>query len=247
MVRLDINEIITDYHILCEGYIYRDGFVFTFGQEKPAVFNRIVIRKPERARADGTRLGYSYRSLEEHIELINEYQIEKAHVMCDELSFILECPSIKDIVVFPSYDAKENFDYSVLYQMPNLKTVYCKTIYGDCGQYKTKIDYSRMNGLEDLSLDDEGHLGFEKVSTLKKVWISGNRKIRSLVDVSCSVDLQEMTLFGCGVQNLDGIEKHKKLKSLTLWHNYSLTDVSALELISETLTELVIDACGKNL
>ena len=129
--------------------------------------------------------------------------------------------------------------------MPNLKILYCKTNYGDCGQYKTKIDYSKINGLEDLSMDDEGHLGFEKISTLKNIWISGNKKIRSLIDVSCSAELQEMTLFGCGIQSLEGIEKHKKMKSLTLWHNYSLKDISALGLVSNTLTELVIDACSR--
>ena len=245
MVRLNINEIIKDYHIINEGYIYRNGFVFTFGQEEPVIFNRIVIRKPECARADETKMGYSYRSLEEHIELINEYQIEKARIMCDDLTFILKCPSLKDVDIFPSYDAQEKFDYSVLYKMPNLKSLYCKTIYGDCGQYKTTLDYSKINGLEELSIEKEGHLGFEKISTIKEIWISENKKIRSLSEVSCSSELQKMTLLGCGIQNLDGIEKHKKIRSLTLWHNYSLRDIAAMSYVSDTLVELSIDACSK--
>lgn len=245
MVRLDINEIITDYHILCEGYIYRDGFVFTFGQNNPAILNRLVIRKPERARANETRMGYSYRSLEEHIALINEYQIEKVHIMCDDLSFILKCPSIKDIKVLPSYDAKENFDYSVLYRMPNLRSISCGTLYGDCGQYKTTVNYSMIKGLEEISMVGDGHIGYEKVPTLKEMWISGNKKIHSFEGISCSPILQEVTFLRCGVQSLDGIENHKMMKSLTLWHNYSLRDISALAQVSDTLTELVIDACSK--
>lgn len=65
---LDINEVIVDSYTLQEGYIYRDGFVFTSGQESPVIYNRIVIRVPERAGAGEPRMGYSYRTLEEHIE-----------------------------------------------------------------------------------------------------------------------------------------------------------------------------------
>ena len=242
---LRINDIITDPYTLHEGFIYREGFVFTFGQEFPAIFDRIVIRKPERARADETRMGYSYRTFKEHIELIREYQIKKALIICDNLDFIAECPSIQDIQVYPSYEAKQNFDYSVLYEMPNLRSVSCGTIYGDCGQYKTTLDYSKMKRLEKNAMVGDGHIGFEKVSTLKEIWISGNKKIRSLAGVSCSSILQEMTLLECGIQSLAGIESHKMMRSLTLWHNYSLKDISAMEGVSDTLTELAIDACSK--
>ena len=245
MVELNLNELITDHFILVEGYIIRDGYFFIEGKKNSNIFNRIVIRKPDLARADEMRMGYSYRTLEEHIELINKYQIENAHIICDNLDFILKCPSLKDLDIFPSFDAKENFDYSVLYKMPNLKSLYCKTSYGDCGQYKTILDYSYISGLEELSMDTDGHVKFETVSTLKEMWISGNKKIRSFAGVSCSPILQGVTFLGCGIQSLDGIENHKMMKSLTLWHNYSLKDISALAHVSDTLTELVIDACSK--
>lgn len=244
-MELNINEIITDPFILREGYIHRDGFVFTFGQEFPAVFNRIVIRSPQRGRSDGMRMGYSTRTLVEHIEFIHTYQIEKALLICDKLDFILECPTIKDIEVWPSYEAGPAFDYSALYSMPNLRRIDCRTVYGDSEQYRTTVNYSKIAGLEGISMVGDGHIGYANVSTLKELWISGNRRIRNFFDASCSIVLQEATFLKCGIQNLEGIETHSNLRALSLWHNYSLTDISALERVSKTLSELSIDACGK--
>lgn len=242
---LDINEIITDPYMLREGYIFRDGFVFTFGQDYPAVFNRIVIRVPEMAREDKVRMGYSYRTLDEHIELINHYNIEKALVICDDLKFILNCPSINDIEVWPSYEAKDSFDYSILYEMPKLRSVDCKVVYGAYEQYKADIDYSKIKGLEKLSMVDGGHSGYEKVPTLKEIWICGNKKIQDFNSISCSTIIRDVTVFSCGIRSLDGIEKQTTLTDLSLWHNYSLRDISALENVSDTLKDLSIDACSK--
>lgn len=242
---LDINEIITDPYMLREGYIFRDGFVFTSGQDNPVIFNRIVIRVPDRAREDKVRTGYSYRTLEEHIELINHCNIEKALIICDDLKFILNCPSINDIEVWPSYEAKEAFDYSVLYEMPNLRSVDCKIIYGAYEQYKANIDYSKIKGLEKLFMVDGGHNGYEKVPTLKEIWISGNKKIHDFGSITCSKMVEKTTVFSCGIRSLEGIEKQTALTDLSLWHNYSLRDISALENVSDTLKDLSIDACSK--
>lgn len=242
---LDIDEIITDSYLLQEGYIFRDGFVFTLGQKYPVIFNRIVIRVPERAREDKVRTGYSYRTLEEHIELINHYGIKKAMVICDNLNFILNCPSIDDIEVWPSFGATSGFDYSVLYEMPNLKAVYCRAIYGAYEQYKADIDYSKIKGLEQIVMSDNGHSGYEKVPTLKEIWICGNKKVQDFKSISCSTIIRDATVFLCGIRSLEGIEKQTMLNKLTLWHNYSLKDISALANVSDTLKELSIDACSK--
>ena len=244
-MELNINETIMDPYVLGEGHIYRDGFVFREGQENPSIFNRIFIRKPERAKADESTRGFSYRTLEEHIELINKYKIEKAHIICDNLDFILECPSLDDIIVWPSLEANDKFDYSVLYKMPRIKKIYCNTNYGVLEQYKTSLDYSKITGLEDITMLKTGHSGYETVPKLKKMWISENKKIRSFQGLSCSSVLQEVTFLGCGIRSLEGIGNHKMMKSLTLWHNYSLSDISALTQVSESLTELAIDACSK--
>lgn len=245
LIQKNINDIITDTFLLRENYIFRDGFVFTEGQEYPTIFNRIVIRKPEFARVDETKLGISYRTLEEHIEVINKCKIEKAYIICDNLDFILKCPSLSDIIVFPSFDAGDEFDYSPLYQMPQIKKLYCKTNYGVGEQYKTVLDYSKVPELEDVSMEKTGHKGYENIQTLKKMWICDNKKIRDFTEISCSQLLEEITLFGCSIQSLDGIESHKMMRYLTLWHDYSLKDISALDTVSDSLTKLVIVSCSK--
>lgn len=244
-MELTINGEITDQYILREGYIFRDGFVFTLGQDYPPIYNRLVIRSPQRARADDPRVGYSHRTLEEHLDLINQYQIEKVRIICDNLDFIQNCPSLRDIIVYPSYGAPANFDYSVLYQMPNLKCVSCRTNYGECGQFKTTVDYSQIKGLEEIALIGDGHIGYETVPTLKKIWISENRKIRNFSEISNSKVLEDVTLLQCGIQSLSGLEKCPKLKSLTFYNNRLLTDISALESIGQTLEEFTIESCSK--
>lgn len=240
-----INDIVTDPYTLRQGYIYRDGFVFREGQQYPSIFNRIFIRKPERAKIDESTRGFADRTLEEHIELINMYKIEKAHIICDNLDFILECPSLNDIVVWPSLDADEKFDYSVLYKMPWIKRLSCKIRYGELEQHKATLDFSKVAGLENITMYGDGYRGYDLVQNLKTLWISENKKIRSFQGLSCSPVLKEVTFLGCGLRSLEGIDNHKMIKSLTLWHNYSLTDISALADISESLTELSIDACSK--
>lgn len=240
-----INNVITDYHTFLDGFIIRDGYVFTDGYEERGVYNRIIIRKPEFARIDERRMGYTSRTFEEHIEMINKYKLEKAYIMCDELDFILKCPTLNDFVIFPSLEAKEKFDYSPLYKMPKVKKLYCKTKYGVCEQYSTSIDYSKITGLENLVVENKGHIGYENITTLKILNLRNDKKINDLHVLSCLTKLEEVRYFECGLKSLNGISMHKNLKVLSLWHNYSLTDISELEEISSTLKYLDIDACSK--
>lgn len=242
---LKIDDVITDTYILREGYIYRNGFVFIEGQSNPVVYNRLLIREPERAQCDIKVNGYSYRTLRDHIILINEYQIEKIMVICDDLSFITECPSVTDIVVYPSLSAGNNFDYSPLYQLPSLHCVDCRTVYGECDKYKTDIDYSKIKNLWELAMIGSGHIKYGEVSTLKKLWISENKKIHDFSEVSCSPVLKSVTLYLCSIRSLEGVEKHPKLESLVLYSARSLNDISKLKNIAETLKELVIECCPR--
>ena len=242
---LKTDEVITDTYILREGYISRNGFVFVKGQSNPTVYSRLLIRAPERARCDINVNGYSSRTLREHIDLINEYQIEKVMVICDDLGFITECPSVTDIVVYPSLSAGNNFDYSPLYQLPSIHCVDCRTVYGECDKYKTDIDYSKIKNLWELAMIGSGHIKYNEVLALKKLWISGNKQIRDFSEVSNSPTLKSVTLYLCGIQSLAGIEKHLELESLVLYSNRSLNNISRLENIKKTLKKLVIESCPK--
>ena len=244
-MEISINETITDWCTLNEGFIYRDGFVFTRGKSNSAVFDRLVIRVPMRTRANERKQGYSYRSLDEHIALVNKLQINKVRAICDDLHFLLQCPSVSDVQVSPSYDAPEAFDYSPLYKMPCLRRLDCQTVYGTCEQYKTTIDYSQIQGLEYIAMVGGGHVGYEKLPHLRELWISQNRTHKNFEGISYSDDLEKITVIQSKLQTLNGIEAFSNLKSLVMYNNYSLRDISALQNTAETLRYLVIENCSK--
>lgn len=245
-VMLDrIKEQITDHNLLREGFVIHDGFVFIPGQTNSPIFDRLLIRIPQRARSDHWEPGYSCRTLEEHIALINELNLEKVKLICADISFLQDCPSLKDISVSPSLDASSNFSYESLYCLSGVTALACQTQYGDRLQYQAPIDYSRFSTLEDLEMVGEGHIGFEQVRTLKRLWISSNKSVQSFCDISCSPNLEDVTIMRCGIKSLCGIEQFPKLKSLACYHNRSLQDISALKYAALSLEDLTIEASTK--
>lgn len=238
-----LNEAVTDIHVLSQGFILRDGFAFVLG-DKPAVYDTLLIRWP--ADAVGTpKFAKSSRTLEEHIQLINQHKLETARIICRDLSFITQCPSLTKVSIHPDDMGFDDFDYSPLYTMPNLKSVCCITKYGIKEQYKADIDYAKLRNLREVSIAGLGHKNYEKLPILESLWISNCKKHRDFKEISCSTQLQDITLMQCALQSLDGIENHSNMRSVALWHNRSLTDISALEKLANTLHVIDIEACPK--
>ena len=238
-----LNEAVTDIHVLSQGFILRDGFAFVLG-DKPAVYDTLLIRWP--ADAVGTpKFAKSSRTLEEHIQLINQHKLETARIICRDLSFITQCPTLTKVSIHPDDMGFDDFDYSPLYTMPNLKSVCCITKYGIKEQYKTDIDYAKLRNLREVSMAGLGHINYEKLPFLESLWISNCKKHRDFKEISCSTQLKDVTLMQCALQSLDGIENHSNMRSVALWHNRSLTDISALEKLANTLRVIDIEACPK--
>lgn len=240
-----LDDVIVDRFILNEGFMYRDGFVFTYGQKNPAVFDRIVVRVPHRTRANERRMGYSSKTLEEHIELINRYQIKRVLAICNDLTFISSCPSIEDIIIALSYDAPASFDYSPLYKHPNIQYMSCSTVYGVADQYATTIDYTEMPQLKGITISGKGHIGYGKLNSLERISISNVKTLDSFQRLLSSNELKQVTTIMTSLKSLDGIGVHTKLTSLVMYNNYSINDISALKEVKHSLTELVIENCGK--
>jgi len=241
----EMNTPVTDLKTLIRGFALRDGFEFTLGK-KAAVYDTLVIRSPEDAVGlTGRRCRISSRTLEEHIALVNRYQLENAKIFCRDLSFITKCPTLKNVDIIPDDNAGDNFDYSPLYQLPQLKRVHCSTVYGTEDQYKCSVDYSQMGELVELDVSGDGHIGYERIPTLEILWISRNKKHKHLDDISCSNVLKDLTLLQTAVQTLKGIEKCRAMQSVALYHNRALADLSSLERVAGTLRALDIESCGK--
>jgi len=222
----------------------RDGFIFHLGGT-PAVFDDLIVRNPIDAKLWAPKPDFSSRTFEEHIQLINEHKLEKVTIICNDLSFILSCPSIKQLTVYPSDDAGKNFDFSPLYQMPNLRQVHLTTHSGPREELWYEVDYTKIKGLVSISAYGKGHNGYEFVPTLETLWLSNNKKHINLENISNSPILKNIHLFQCNTQTLDGISKFSHLETLNLDYNRSLRDISALASVSGTLKKLYFNACPK--
>lgn len=228
-------------------YVYRYGFAFTSVTEPANVFDAIVIRNPAKCDCLSPKLGFSEHTLNEHIDFINLHKIEKAVIIAENIDFIKECPSLKYFRIIPADTAPQDFDYSPLYEMPQILYLSCDTEYGGALTPKnTALDYSKINGLLEADMRGKGHLNFEKVKSLKRISVSGFRgKKRDLSDLSDIAALEELALVQCPVQSLNGLSVSQKISSLSLWYNRSLSDASSIIEISETLKDLSVRSCGK--
>ncbi len=206
----------------------------------------IVIFNPGDALILSPVLLRSKKSLEEHIAHINENNIKKAIVVGDDIRFLTQCPGLEYLWILPSVSATD-FDYSPIYEMPNLKWLICETEYGVQKERTAYVDYSQLPGLEHLFV--KGTRGQENVDTLENLkalcFDFGYPKTDSLQNTFSSNGLESLKISQSPLRTLNGLETAAGLKELELSYNKKLTDISALRCVSETLTHLEIEACGK--
>lgn len=187
------------------------------------------------------------RDLEDYIDYINRNNIERAYIIWNSLDFIVRCPSLKYLRILPSAAANDNFDFSPLYEMPEICSLNCVTTYGETGQYTGVIDYSQINGLRDLSLEfNRGALNVASITGLKSLSVGGfSSKTKDLNGLFCSKELDSLRLTQCRIHSLNGIEMSNNLQCLYLYDNRSLHDISALWHARDTLKALRIENCSK--
>lgn len=244
-MRFDLKQKITDFSVLRNNYLMRDGYVFSSWRDHPNVFDVLVIKQP--SDASGNTRGYpdTNHSLEEHIRLIREEKIERALIIADDISFITECPSLKMFSIFPANSVGSGFDFSPLYSVQEIKMLNCHTTYGEKEKESSSIDYSKITGLIDLGVYGKGHFNYDSIDTLEKFWVSNIKKCDNLYQISRSSELKDLTILQCGLKSLEGIEQYQKLQSLDLSNNRLLCDISMLGKVSKSLRFLNIEGCVK--
>ena len=242
---LNLNEEITDFSVLSNRYIIRDGYIFTSWNDQPNVFNVLVIKSPKDADTGTKNFPDSSHSLEEHIDFVGDEKIERATIIASDIAFIEKCPSLKSFSVFPANSTLGEFDYAPLYHHPNVEYLSCQTVYGEQEQLSCSIDYSKVNGLKKLGVYGKGHLNYALIESLESLWLSNTKQIENTYQVSNSSELKELTVLQCSIKSLNGIERYRKLESLDLSYNRLLSDISMLSEGSETLRLLNIEGCAK--
>lgn len=238
----NINEAISDVGILSQHYVLRNGFEFKPLVGPANVYDAIVIRVPSVTRASYA-IPATEHTLEECIGFINEMKLEKAVIYADDISFIPQCRTLKYINIVPTYIGS-GFDYSPLYEMPQIKALCCRTVYGAEEQYSSTVDYAKIKGIEFLGISGKGHLNFSSVQTLKSLSVS-EYEHEDLQPLFCSKNLDSLSMMLCKIKTLDGIGDAPKMQCLYLDYNRSLKNISALCSVKSTLKALRIANCPK--
>lgn len=196
---------------------------------------------------DAIRVIVDNRTVEEYVAYINNNKIEQAEIILPSLKILEKCPNIKYLKIYPSYNATKEFDFSPLYNLPEVKMLNCWNCYGEHQQFCAEIDFSKLKGLEDLSFSfNKGTLNYEKIITLKSLSVGGFRGSNyDLTDLFSSKELDTLELRECKINSLKGIEQSDKMQCVYIYHNRSLKDISMLSKVKKTLKALHIEQCSK--
>lgn len=230
--------------------IYVDDFFFK-PYDKERTKDSLVVYNPQDAMIVTPVLPRSRKTLEEHIELIQMNNLKRITVAANDISFIKKCPTLEFIEIHPAIDAID-FDYSPLYEMPNIKELYAETMYGLGAMYKgekvmiSAIDYSKIKGLKKAVLSGAlGHVNVRLAEDLEILDTVGFPDADNLLEDIPTKSLECLGICESSIRSLDGIQNASKLRKVDLSYNRRLQDISQLVHLKESLTSLEIDRCGK--
>ena len=205
----------------------------------------LVILSPFDVVWESPVLARSRKTLEEHIQYIQKNQLEKVYVVADDIVFLRQCPTITSLKIIPAYSAAK-FDYSPIYDMPNLKELNCQTVYGHKDALKADVDYSHFPSLQCVYASGaKGHRNLESVKGLRHLYLGqGQPASKALTGFDFS-ELEKLDLCQSPIRSLNGIDQAACIQKLSLSYCRSLEDVAALASVGKTLTSLEIESCGK--
>ncbi len=178
----------------------------------------LVICNPMEAFCRAPTVLHSRKTLEEHIHLIQSRKLTKALVVAEDIGFLRQCPSLEAVWVVPS-STKRTFDFSPLYDLPNLRWLHCETVFGPKDSYWAEVDYSRLSNLETLqAVGPRGHKNIRMLKAVKSLSLAEGLPAKDSywaeVDYSRLSNLE--TLQAVGPRGHKNIRMLKAVKSLSL-------------------------------
>ena len=206
----------------------------------------LVICNPMEAFCRAPTVLHSRKTLEEHIHLIQSRKLTKALVVAEDIGFLRQCPSLEAVWVVPS-STKRTFDFSSLYDLPNLRWLHCETVFGPKDSCWAEVDYSRLSNLETLqAVGPRGHKNIRMLKAVKSLSLAeGLPAGDSLEDVLPYGSLEELTICQAPIRSLSGLHHGVGLKRLDLTCNRRLEDISQLSAVASSLQSLSVDTCGR--
>lgn len=205
----------------------------------------LVILSPFDVVWESPVLARSQKTLQEHIQYIQENQFEKVYIVADDIAFLRQCPTITSLKIIPAYSAAK-FDYSPIYHMPNLKELNCQTVYGHKNALKADVEYSHFPSLQCVYASGaKGHRNLESVKGLRHLYLGQGQPASKLLTGFDFSELEKLDLCQSPIRSLNGIDQAACIQKLSLSYCRSLEDVAALASVGKTLTSLEIESCGK--
>lgn len=240
---MNFDAVIERVDDLIRGFVIRDGFLFKAIDEPTNVFDAIVIRHPSDAECPLYRDLKPGRSIEDHVAYINKNGIKKLLVIAKDIGFLSACPSVTKLELVALSDGE--FDYSALYSLPLLEALEIPSMPCEGITAKNPVDYSRLKALRSLRVSGtaEDLCAADKLNVLS---VDGIKKgCADLRGFFSSKALSELTVSGCGIKSLNGLEKAEALTSLCLWYDRSLCGMESIRSCAATLRTLSVINCPK--
>ena len=196
--------------------------------------SNLRIKKNE----DGTTVFIDKDNVQESVKYIQIHQIKRVELTYDyeesQIDFLSECPTVE----FLSLEGSSIKDISGIYHLKALRAL----VINDTSR-SLAVDFSRLTSLESIigTLPPKAaEIG--SLINLKKLLIWDYKpKGKNLKEIADLKALEDLDLTNSNITSLEGIQGLTKLRNLALFRMRALTNIEAIQHLSENLTSLQIE------
>ncbi|WP_249929407.1 hypothetical protein [Planococcus rifietoensis] len=196
--------------------------------------SKLRIRNDE----DGKTVYIDNENAQESIQYIQAHQIKSVDITYDyeeaQIDFLSECPTVE----FLSLEGSSVKDISGIYYLKTLKAL----VINDTSRLLA-VDFSRLTSLESIigTLPPKA-VEIGSLINLKKLLIWDYKpKGKNLKEIADLKALEDIDLTNSNITSLEGIQGLTKLRNLALFRMRALTNIEAIQHLSENLTSLQIE------
>ena len=197
--------------------------------------------------------------LQQLIDYLNEKDIRSAYVYgMENFEFLNESTRLEHLRIelrLPlreflklkkrkSGNLEKIYDIRPLYNLENIRGLSIVNNEQPFIIPKMKLDLSKLPTLEYICIDDCFIENLSEAKNLRSAWINSYHG-KDLQELSSLEKLDTLDLTSSKIKSLDGCQQIKKLQCLYLYYNRSLSDISALEGVKDSLKALRIENCAK--
>lgn len=196
--------------------------------------SKLRIRNDE----DGKTVYIDNENAQESIQYIQAHQIKSVDITYDyeeaQIDFLSECPTVE----FLSLEGSSVKDISGIYYLKTLKAL----VINDTSR-SLAVDFSQLTSLERIigTLPPKA-VGIGSLTNLKELLIWDYKpKGKNLKEIADLKALEDIDLTNSNITSLEGIQGLTKLRNLALFRMRALTNIEAIQHLSENLTSLQIE------